>query len=116
MWVPHVEGPGHCVRRDPTLLIDAVRNPGERSLDILRGNLMQELDPDRPLRHAMRVDVSLSCEHVEEQVAAAVAAGGRIVDDAAAPEGWLLADRAGNGVSIAAWPDAILSQVPEDQQ
>jgi 4a-hydroxytetrahydrobiopterin dehydratase len=38
-------------------------------------------------------------------VAAAVAAGGRIVDDSHAPAAWILADRAGNRVCIAAWPD-----------
>jgi 4a-hydroxytetrahydrobiopterin dehydratase len=66
---------------------------------------MQELDPAKPLRHAMHVDVSVAREHAEERVAAALAAGGRIVDDSNAPEGWILADGAGNRVCIAAWPD-----------
>jgi 4a-hydroxytetrahydrobiopterin dehydratase len=66
---------------------------------------MQELGADKPLRHAMHVDVSVASEHVEARVAAAVAAGGRIVDDSAVPGGWILADRAGNRVCIAAWPD-----------
>jgi 4a-hydroxytetrahydrobiopterin dehydratase len=66
---------------------------------------MQELDPAKPLRHAMHVDVSVASEQVEERVAAALAAGGRIVDDSNAPAGWILADRAGNRVCIAAWPD-----------
>jgi len=66
---------------------------------------MQELDPAKPLRHAMHVDVSVAHEHVEARLAAALAAGGRIVDDADAPAGWILADRAGNRVCITAWPD-----------
>jgi 4a-hydroxytetrahydrobiopterin dehydratase len=66
---------------------------------------MQELDPAKPLRHAMHVDVSVAREHVGARLAAAVAAGGRIVDDADAPVGWILADRAGNRVCITAWPD-----------
>ena len=66
---------------------------------------MQELNADKPLRRAMHVDVSVAREHVEARVAAALAAGGRIVDDADAPAGWILADRAGNRVCIAAWPD-----------
>ncbi len=41
---------------------------------------MQELDPDKPLRHAMHVDVSVAREHAEARVAAALAAGGRIVE------------------------------------
>jgi 4a-hydroxytetrahydrobiopterin dehydratase len=66
---------------------------------------MQELPEDKPLRHAMHVDVSLSREQAEARLAAALAAGGRIVDDTNAPGAWILADRAGNKVCIAAWPD-----------
>ena len=66
---------------------------------------MQELDPDKPLRHAMHIDVSVARELAEERLAAALAAGGRIVDDSQAPETWILADRAGNRVCIASWPD-----------
>ena len=66
---------------------------------------MQELDPAKPLRHAMHVDVSVAREEAERRLAVALAAGGRIVDDSEAPRGWTLADRAGNRVCIAAWPD-----------
>lgn len=77
---------------------------------------MQELNPDKPLRHAMHVDVSVASEHVEARVAAALAAGGRIVDDADAPAGWILADRAGNRVCIAAWPDGFVPTAPAEAQ
>jgi len=66
---------------------------------------MQDLDPAKPLRHAMHVDVSVAREQAEHRMAAAVAAGGRIVEDSHAPGSWILADRAGNRVCIAAWPD-----------
>lgn len=66
---------------------------------------MQELDPAKPLRHAMHVDVSVAREVAEERLAAALAAGGRIVDDSEAPRWWTLTDRAGNRVCIASWPD-----------
>jgi 4a-hydroxytetrahydrobiopterin dehydratase len=66
---------------------------------------MQELDEAKPLRHAMHVDVSVAREHAAARLAAALAAGGRIVDDSHAPGHWTLADRAGNRVCIAAWPD-----------
>jgi 4a-hydroxytetrahydrobiopterin dehydratase len=46
---------------------------------------IQELDEARPLRHAMHIDVSVAREHAEERLAAALAAGGRVVDDSAAP-------------------------------
>ena len=77
---------------------------------------MQELNADKPLRHAMHVDVSVAREHVEARVAAALAAGGRIVDDADAPAGWILADRAGNRVCIAAWPDGSTPSASRDPQ
>lgn len=66
---------------------------------------MQELDPTKPLRHAMHIDVSIGREVAEARLRAAVAAGGRVVDDSAAPSSWILADRSGNKVCIAAWPD-----------
>jgi len=66
---------------------------------------MQELDVAKPLRHAMHVDVSVARDHVEARLAAALDAGGRIVDDSEAPEQWTLADAAGNRVCICAWPD-----------
>jgi 4a-hydroxytetrahydrobiopterin dehydratase len=66
---------------------------------------LQELDAGRPLRHAMHVDVSVAREHVEQRLAAALAAGGRVVDDTHAPRWWTLADPAGNRVCVTAWPD-----------
>lgn len=76
---------------------------------------MQELDETKPLRHAMHLDVSVAREHVAGRLKAALAAGGRIVDDSHAPSHWTLADRAGNRVCICAWPDgsaAKASSVP----
>jgi len=75
---------------------------------------MQELDADRQLRHAMHVDVSVAREHADARVAAALAAGGRVVDDTQAPAFWILADRAGNKVCIAAWPDGSVPPAPAD--
>jgi 4a-hydroxytetrahydrobiopterin dehydratase len=66
---------------------------------------MQDLDPAKSLRHAMHVDVSVAREEAERRLAAALAAGGRVVDDSEAPACWILSDRAGNRVCIASWPD-----------
>jgi 4a-hydroxytetrahydrobiopterin dehydratase len=66
---------------------------------------MQELDEAKPLRHAMHIDVSVAREHVKARLEAAIAAGGRIVDESHAPSWWTLADRAGNRVCICGWPD-----------
>jgi 4a-hydroxytetrahydrobiopterin dehydratase len=75
---------------------------------------MQELDDAKPLRHAMHLDVSVAREHVEARLAAALAAGGRVVDDSGAPGGWILADRAGNRVCITAWPDGAVPQAADE--
>jgi 4a-hydroxytetrahydrobiopterin dehydratase len=72
---------------------------------------MQGLDDAKPLRHAMHVDVSVAREHVATRVAAALAAGGQVVDDSEAPRNWILSDRAGNRVCICAWPDGATPDV-----
>jgi 4a-hydroxytetrahydrobiopterin dehydratase len=73
---------------------------------------MQDLAEAKPLRHAMHVDVSVAREHVQVRLAAALAAGGRIVHHWNAPEAWTLADRAGNRVCICAWPDGATGSGP----
>jgi 4a-hydroxytetrahydrobiopterin dehydratase len=75
---------------------------------------MQDIDPAKSLRHAMHVDVSVARDHAEARLAAAVAAGGRGVDDSSAPGAWILSDRAGNKVCIAAWPDG--ARTPESDE
>jgi 4a-hydroxytetrahydrobiopterin dehydratase len=70
---------------------------------------MQDLDPAKSVRHAMHVDVSVARDQAEARMQAAVAAGGTVVDDSEAPSSWILADRSGNKVCIAAWPDGARS-------
>jgi 4a-hydroxytetrahydrobiopterin dehydratase len=64
---------------------------------------VQDLDEAKELRHAMHVDVSVARDQVGARLAAALAAGGRVVWKG--EEHWTLADRAGNRVCICAWPD-----------
>lgn len=71
---------------------------------------MQELSEAKPLRHAMHIDVSVAREMVGARIEAAIAAGGRMVDDSHAPSHWTLADRAGNRVCICAWPDGSVDE------
>ncbi len=89
---------------------------GDNAIDPL-GNgstvWMQELDAAKPLRHAMHIDVSVPREQAERRFAAAVAAGGVVVDDSHAPAWWILADRSGNKVCIAAWPDGAVDPSEE---
>jgi 4a-hydroxytetrahydrobiopterin dehydratase len=67
---------------------------------------MQELDPAKPLRHAMHLDVSVPRDHVEARLEAVLAAGGTIVERSQLEATWILADRAGNKVCLCSWPDA----------
>ena len=74
---------------------------------------MQEIEQAKPLLHAMHIDVSVARECVKARLEAAIAAGGRIVDESHAPSHWTLADRAGNRVCICAWPDGSTHRAPE---
>lgn len=77
---------------------------------------MQELNPGKSLRHAMHIDVSVAREQAKARLQAALAAGGRIVDDSHAPSHWTLADRAGNRVCIVAWPDGLTQRAPSNSE
>ena len=58
-----------------------------------------------PGRGRTHVDVSVPQEVAEARVAAALAAGGRLVDSSLVPEWWSLASPDNHGVDIAALPD-----------
>ena len=75
---------------------------------------MQELDPARPLRHAMHIDVSVPQSQARARLDAALAAGGAVVDDSEAPATWILRDRVGNRVCIASWPDGAQIDAPAE--
>jgi 4a-hydroxytetrahydrobiopterin dehydratase len=75
---------------------------------------MQDLSEAKLLRHAMHIDVSVARDQAETRLAAALAAGGRIVDESEAPATWILADRAGNKVCIASWPDGAMPDAPAE--
>jgi 4a-hydroxytetrahydrobiopterin dehydratase len=75
---------------------------------------MQGLAEAKPLRHAMHIDVSVPRSQAESRLKAALAAGGRIIDESGAPGAWILADRAGNKVCIAAWPDGSVPPLEDD--
>lgn len=64
-----------------------------------------ELDPPKPGRGRVHIDVSVPADQAEARVAAAIAAGGRIADDSNVPRWWTLASPENHGVDIAAWPD-----------
>lgn len=63
----------------------------------------QQMDAPRTGRNRIHIDVYVPHDQVEARIAAALAAGGRIVSDANAPGWWTLADPEGNEVDLAIW-------------
>jgi 4a-hydroxytetrahydrobiopterin dehydratase len=63
----------------------------------------QPMDAPRPQRNRIHVDVWVPHDQAEARVAAALAAGGRVVRDEYAPAWWTLADAEGNEVDVATW-------------
>jgi 4a-hydroxytetrahydrobiopterin dehydratase len=61
------------------------------------------MDAPRPQRNRMHIDVWVPHDQAEARVAAAIAAGGRLVTDAHAPMWWVLADPEGNEADVATW-------------
>jgi 4a-hydroxytetrahydrobiopterin dehydratase len=65
----------------------------------------QQMDAARPQRNRIHVDVTVPHDVAEDRVAAAVAAGGRVVSDDRARAFWVLADPEGNEACICTWQD-----------
>lgn len=63
----------------------------------------QQMQHTREGRNRLHVDVSVPPGQARSRIAAAVAAGGRVVYDEYAPAWWTLADPEGNEVDIATW-------------
>ncbi|MFJ9868833.1 VOC family protein [Streptomyces sp. NPDC101165] len=61
---------------------------------------LQQMDAPRPQRNRVHVDVWVPYDRAEARVAAALAAGGRLVNDADAPSNWVLADPEGNEACV----------------
>jgi 4a-hydroxytetrahydrobiopterin dehydratase len=66
----------------------------------------QQMDEPRPQRNRIHIDVWVPPEVAEARVAAALAAGGRLVRDESASGWWTLADPEGNEVDVAAWHES----------
>jgi 4a-hydroxytetrahydrobiopterin dehydratase len=63
----------------------------------------QRMDAPRPQRNRIHVDISVPHDQAEARIAAAIAAGGHMVNDQHAPQWWTLADAEGNEADIATW-------------
>jgi 4a-hydroxytetrahydrobiopterin dehydratase len=65
----------------------------------------QQMDVPRPQRNRIHVDVTVAHDVADARVAAALAAGGTLVSDAAARAFWVLADAEGNEACVCTWQD-----------
>ena len=63
----------------------------------------QRMDAPRPQRNRIHLDVSVPHDEAEPRIRAALAAGGTLISDAAAPAFWVLADAEGNEACITTW-------------
>jgi 4a-hydroxytetrahydrobiopterin dehydratase len=63
----------------------------------------QQMDAPRPQRNRIHIDVDVPAEGAAARIAAALAAGGRLLSDDAAPAYWVLADPEGNEACICTW-------------
>ncbi|GAB7070220.1 VOC family protein [Mycobacterium hodleri] len=63
----------------------------------------QQMDEPRPQRNRIHLDVDVPPEHARPRVEAALAAGGTLLSDSAAPAFWVLADAEGNEVCVCTW-------------
>jgi 4a-hydroxytetrahydrobiopterin dehydratase len=62
----------------------------------------QQMDAPRQ-RNRIHIDVYVPRDQAEARIAAALAAGGQMVNDTRAPHWWTLADAEGNEVDLAIW-------------
>ena len=63
----------------------------------------QRMDAPRPQRNRIHLDVSVPHDEAEPRIRAALAAGGTLINDAAAPAFWVLADAEGNEACVTTW-------------
>ena len=65
----------------------------------------QQMDSPRPQRNRVHFDITVAHDEAEPRVRAALAVGGRLVDDSFARSFWVLADAEGNEVCVCTWTD-----------
>jgi len=79
--------------------VDDLADPLEQGPDVW----FQQMDEPRPQRNRIHVDVWVPHDRVDAVREAALAAGGTLVSDAAAPAFWVLADPEGNEACLCTW-------------
>ena len=87
-----------------------VDEPGDESLNGLVDPLgqgpalwFQHMDEPRPQRNRIHFDVTVPHDQAAARIAAALAAGGTLLNDSEAPAFWVLADADGNEACVCTW-------------
>ena len=78
---------------------DALVDPAGRHA----GLWFQQMEEPRTQRNRFHLDLTVPHDVVEERLAGALEAGGRLVTDEFAPAWWVLADAEGNEVCLCTW-------------
>lgn len=63
----------------------------------------QQMDRPRPQRARIHIDLTVPHDELQARLDRALAAGGTLLSDAAAPSFWVLADPEGNEVCLCTW-------------
>lgn len=76
-----------------------------QQMDVGRGWIggQERSDPEKVIRNRIHLDVDVAPELARPRLDAALAAGGTLLSDAAAPAFWVLADPEGNEVCVCTW-------------
>ena len=90
---------GYVDEPGPSDLSDGLIDPAGRGPAIW----FQQMDAPRPQRNRIHIDVDVPHDVAQERMDAALAAGGRLLSDEAAPAFWVLADLEGNEACICTW-------------
>ena len=61
------------------------------------------MDAPRPQRNRIHIDVDVPHDAAQARIEAAIAAGGRLLSEDAAPAFWVLADPEGNEACVCTW-------------
>jgi 4a-hydroxytetrahydrobiopterin dehydratase len=90
---------GYVDEPGPSDLSDGLIDPSGRGPAIW----FQQMDAPRPQRNRIHLDIDVPHDVASMRIAAAIAAGGTLLSDSAAPAFWVLADVEGNEACICTW-------------